>query len=127
MTCEIVPAERKHFEELLGMIPMHRVKGYTGIADGKVIGVGGLYHYPDGTVAASLALSDEARAYPILLMKTAKRVLKDARAAGIREVVALADLEIPRAREFLNHLGFFPEVVEKAGKETEVWKWIQSR
>jgi N-acetylglutamate synthase-like GNAT family acetyltransferase len=123
MTCEIVPAERKHFVELLGAIPLHRVKGYAGIANGKVVGVGGVYYFPDGTIAASLALSESARRFPKTLLKVAKQVMKDARETGVKELVALADLSIPRAREFLLHLGFLPEFIEADGKQVEVFKW----
>jgi len=83
-----------------------RIKAVTGEIDGRVIGVGGLAFLPGGTVVAWAALTDEARKAKVSLHKAGLRMMRDARAAGFKRVVASADAQSPTAVRWLKRLGF---------------------
>lgn len=85
-----------------------RIRALTGEVDGRVIGVGGLAYLPGGTVAAWAALTDEARACKVSLHRAGLRFMADIKAAGIRRVVASADIHSPAALRWLLRLGFRP-------------------
>jgi len=113
------PARAGDLEAIDGSHLACRVKGITAELDGRPIGMGGLVMRPDGTVWASLALAEGARRYKVTLHKAALMLLAEARAMGIRRVLAKAEKGRARAAEWLARLGF--ERHDEAGEA--VWLW----
>jgi hypothetical protein len=81
--------------------------GWTGIADGVVVGAGGLVPVV-GEHIAFITLLDERYRIPSVFYRLARRVLVDAQARGLPRVVTMADMRIPRTRAWLLRLGFHP-------------------
>jgi topoisomerase IA-like protein len=111
----ISPTTPADVEEFKHATPPYRIRAVTGRVDGRIVGIGGIAYLPDGTVAAFLEATDEARKYAVTLHKTALRSLK-----GYRKLVALCDPEIEAAPRWLKRLGFEPvdglEVYVKHGR-----------
>lgn len=85
-----------------------RIRALTGEVDGRVIGVGGLAHLPGGAVVAWAALTDEARHYKVALHRAGLRMMREAKTAGYKRVVASADPQSAAALRWLLRLGFDP-------------------
>lgn len=83
------------------------VRAIAGEVDGQVVGIGGLA-FVKGIVLAFADLDDEMRRRPIALHKAALGFLRQAKQAGHRHVFAECDRNIPRARPWLERLGFRP-------------------
>jgi hypothetical protein len=81
------------------------VRARVGDLDGKIIAIGGLLR-ADGRWFAFLDLTDEARRYKMTLMRTAKRMLAEAREQGVRFIYAERDENEPGAAAWLQSLGF---------------------
>jgi hypothetical protein len=96
-----------------------RIKAWTALIDGRVIGVGGIGFMPDGAVVALAQMTDEMRAHRFALHRAAKRFLADVKASGIQELVTLADQDITGAENWLHHLGFVPVV----RNGVRIWLW----
>lgn len=97
-----------------------RIKALTGVQDGAIIGIGGLGFTPDGTVIGFAELTAAARACKFALHRTALRVLAEARAAGVREIIVSADPAFEAAQRWLDRLGFEP----LSGR---LWRWTCTR
>lgn len=110
MAVEVRPATANDFLEMRQSLPPVRVRAFAGVEDGKVIALGGIGYNGEGRFQVFFDLSeDEARKrYPIALVKTAKRILVEAKEAGIPRVIARCDRRIPEAERFLLWLGFTP-------------------
>jgi hypothetical protein len=113
------PATRADFDAMLAEPLPWRVRATAAEVDGKLIGVGGLAFLPDGTIGAFVHAFDEARKYPVSMHRAGLKTMADARALGIRRVVALADKNIDRATPWLERLGFRKMIQEGEG----VWVW----
>lgn len=116
---EVRPATRADVEAFLPEPLPWRVRAFTGLLDGEIVGIGGLAYLPDGTVMAFLHGSDKARACRLSLHKAARRVLSEARGKGLRTIVAEADHTIEPAERWLLRLGFKP--VDHDGERVYVW------
>lgn len=114
----IRPSTPEDFDLFAERLP-YRVRAWTGEQDGKVLGIGGVYLAPDGTVGAWLQLLPGAERYPVTLHKTALRFLDDQKQRGVKTIVAMADDLIPSAERWLQRLGFEPVLVE----EKKVYRW----
>jgi hypothetical protein len=116
----IRPSIAADFDQIDKELPF-RVKSMTGLVGDRVIGVGGVGISPDGTRIGFTWLSDEARkSYPKELHWTAKQFLKQAKADGIKQIVAVADIEVsPAAERWLKYLGF--EMNELDGEKVWIW------
>jgi len=64
MRVELRPTIAEDLAYVIAVPLPHRIRAVTALADGKVIGVGGIAHRPDGTVVAFAAMLDEFRKYP---------------------------------------------------------------
>lgn len=98
-----------------------RVKALTGEIDGRAVAVGGLAFLPGGTVAAFAALTDEARACKVSLHRAGLRLMREAREAGIKRVVASAETRSEPAMRWLLRLGFEP-IESDNERTTFVWR-----
>ena len=107
----------------IGVPLPHRIKGLCGVdEEGRVLGTGGVAFLQDGRRMAFVNLTPGAAAYKVTLHKAALRALREAREAGIKELIATADMAASEAAErWLSRLGFKPEA---NGAET-VWIWRQ--
>jgi hypothetical protein len=90
----------------------------TGLVDGKIVAIGGLAYLPDGTVGAFLQIDEEARGFPVLLHKTALKILRE---SGQKRIVALAEQTTPSAKRWLHRLGF-RAVTEVNGETVYLWQ-----
>lgn len=104
----ISPTTPADVEEFKQQTPPYRIRAVTGRVDGRIVGIGGIAYLPDGTVAAFLEATDEARRHAVTLHREARKVLSEAARAGHRMVVALADTSIEAAPRWLKRLGFEP-------------------
>lgn len=115
------PTVRADFDALECKAPA-RVKAVTGVdVDGNIVGFGGVAYLPSGEVMAFSELTERAKASPMSLHKAALRVIREAKEAGVKEMLAISDYERSKAAgRWLARLGFFPE--ERFGKLVWVWK-----
>jgi N-acetylglutamate synthase-like GNAT family acetyltransferase len=114
------PTVRSDFDAL-ECKALARVKAVTGVdADGNIVGFGGIAYLPNGEVMAFSELTERAKESPLSLHKAALRVIREAKEAGIKELVAISDYERSEAAgRWLARLGFYPR---KRRGET-VWMW----
>lgn len=111
-----IASDFAHFLE----VPLpNRVMAITAELEGRIIGIGGFRFTPDGVVAAFVLMKEEARRYRVAIHRAGLRAMAQARAAGIRRIVALAEETRPEAAPWLARLGFRP--VEHQGET--VWLW----
>jgi hypothetical protein len=99
----------------------YRIKAYSGLDGGEVIAIGGLGFLPDGKVTAFADLNDHARSVQggLVLHRIARRVLDEAKAAGIGRLIAQLDDTIPAAERWLRRLGFEP----LTPNDKAIWIW----
>jgi hypothetical protein len=121
MAFTLRPTVRSDFDEL-HCLALARVKAVTGVdADGNIVGFGGVAYLKNGDVMAFTELKENAKSSPVSLHKAALRVIREAKEAGIKEMLAFSDYERSKvAGKWLARLGFFPE--ERRGKLVWVWK-----
>ena len=101
----IRPATAADIEAFSTMTDTPSIRGYVGEIDGRIIGMGGLA-FARGWWFAFCNLTEEARAHKMAIMRTAKRILAEARRDGIRFVYVERDPQEPRADVWLASLGF---------------------
>lgn len=107
MKVEIRPATLADLDAYAVEQAQYRVRGYVGLIDGIIVGIGGIAYLSNGQMLAFLNLDQEARdKAPVALMKVAVRVLREARERGIQTINAVCDDTIPAASRFLARLGF---------------------
>ena len=113
-TVTLTPATREDFAELAArsehtpMIPPVRVVAIAGKVDGKVIAIGGIAFWPNGTKQAFADIGEEARKYPIALHKAALAVIELAKKHNCKQLRAVADEPKVVAEKWLMRLGFEP-------------------
>jgi len=117
---KVRPTTPQDVETFLGKSPPYTFKGETGLVDGEIVGIGGIAKLPDGTALAFLHLAPGAERYAVTLHRTAKRIIAETKARGVRKIVALADLSIEAAERWLLRLGFEP--VEVEGEVVYIWQ-----
>jgi N-acetylglutamate synthase-like GNAT family acetyltransferase len=77
------------------------------VVDGRVVGAGGIVPVV-GEYVAFITLLDERYRIASVFYRLARRVVADAEARGLPRVVTMADMRVPRTREWLTRLGFRP-------------------
>jgi hypothetical protein len=102
---------------MVGRVPF-TADAVAATIDGQLVAVGGLA-IVSGVATAFLDVKDEARDFPILMHRTAMRILARAKASGRRHIYAAYDPTDERAVRWLVRLGFRP--VEDS--EAAVMKW----
>jgi len=113
----IRPATAADLIAFYGRPPPASVRALVAILDGRPVGVGGL-KYEGGADGETLlvAFSDlrpELRAYPVAIMRAARRVVASMQG---RPAIALADPAEPGAPAFLARLGFVHAASTAAGE-----------
>ena len=106
----IRPTTRADCEAFYGKALPYRIKAYTGLIDDEVVAIGGLGFPPEGPAIGFADLKDIARQWPyaVELHRFARKVIAEAKAAGVPRIVAKADTSIEAAARWLRRLGFEP-------------------
>ena len=112
---EAVPLDQRLFREFYGKPPPSLIRGYAGLIDGRVVGVGGVVFMGDYWLAFC-DLKDEARGNLRVICKTAVKVRAMIATRCRLPVIAFQDSSEPTAPGFLKHMGFVQD-------EEGVWRW----
>jgi hypothetical protein len=121
-----VPADLPH---VIGEPLPWRIRTITALADGRVIGLGGVAFPPGSPAIAFVQLapapdggSPEARRYPLAFHRAGLMAMDMIRASGVAQVIATADPGSPAAVRWLKRLGFAAaERQDIAGRVLFVW------
>lgn len=119
-TVEIRPATRADIDALLDEPLPYRVRAWAVERDGELLGVGGFAYQPRDVIAAFVIKAAGAEKYPVALHRAGLKAMAEARRAGFRRVVALAQLGNEAAERWLARLGFKPLMVD--GERAWVWE-----
>lgn len=109
---ELIPTTQAHIAELADKNVPFRVKAVTATVDGRVVGIGGIGFPKDGMPTAFAFITDELRARKVTLHKIGLRCVSEWRAAGIRQVMALADSNVNAAERWLLRYGFEKQIID---------------
>jgi hypothetical protein len=102
------PATRADIESYAGRPSAQTIRAIVGELDGEIIAIGGLA-IVKGRYYAFLDLKEEARQYKMHIMRTAIRMLTEARRTGVRFIFAEADQSECKSVAWLRRLGFKPD------------------
>lgn len=104
-------------------IPYRNISWAAVTDAGELVGLGGIAFLPDGSRMAFTEMREEARKSPVALHKAGLHCIQYARAAGIKELIACADMaRTDVAERWLKRLGFKQEII----RGCPVWKWKNS-
>jgi GNAT superfamily N-acetyltransferase len=117
---ELRPAVSADFDQFVHEPLPYRVRAFTAVRDGEILGIGGLAFLPNEAVAAFLLIKNDARRYRVALHKAGLFTMQEARRLGICRVVALAQDGIEAAAPWLLRLGFHPITVD--GQTVYAWE-----
>ena len=109
---KIVPANRQHIESLYKELPGPSLRAVAVLDGDRVIGVGGTFLLA-GVRIVFANMTDELRHQHKRSLVKAYRAVKEMFG---EKVFAQCDHRIPKAAEFLTHLGF-----EKVNEDFYVW------
>jgi hypothetical protein len=105
---EIVPATQAMIDKLYGKPIPRTARAIAVVEGGEVLGVGGVY-VEGGRQVVFAGMTDAARSdlrkHTKVLLRAARDVM-DIAAQRRLQIFALADPQVPKSREFLEHLGF---------------------
>jgi RimJ/RimL family protein N-acetyltransferase len=113
------PTVEADFVALQGKPPLFRCRCLTAVVDGRVIGIGGIVHAPDGTVWASVLMAAEAQRYPVAIHRAGRAAIAMFRQLGLRRVLAAAERNNLKAERWLRRLGFRETAL--GGQRVFVW------
>lgn len=116
----IRPATRADIDSLIAEKLPYRIRAFAVENDGKLLGVGGFAYQPNDTIAAFVLKAPGAEKYKVALHRAGLMAMQEAKAAGFRRVVALAEKTNPAAERWLSRLGFKQVMVE--GEQAWVWE-----
>jgi hypothetical protein len=114
---ECRPATPEDFDEP----PVYRVRAWTAFKDGRKIGIGGLGFPPGMPVVLWAELTDELRKHPVALHKIGLMGMREARASGVRYMVATTDIGFEAADRWIKRLGFVETGEVQDGKKVHAW------
>jgi hypothetical protein len=121
LSFRIAPTTKADCEAFYGKELPYRIKAYTGFIDDEVVAIGGLGFPPEGPTIGFADMKETARQWPyaVELHRFARRVIKEAKEAGVPRIVASADTSIEAAERWLKRLGF-------EHLNGTIWVWRQS-
>ena len=114
------PATRADIDRLIDEPLPYRVRAFALEVNGEFLGVGGFAYQPNDTIAAFLLKVPGAEKYKFSLHRAGLKVMEEAKAAGFRRVVALAEKTNPAAERWLKRLGFKQVMVD--GEQAWIWE-----
>jgi hypothetical protein len=106
MRVELRPTVAADLPQVIGEPLPHRIRAITALADGRVLGIGGIGFRPDGAVIAFVQMAAEARKYPAAIHRAGLAAMRMVRASGVPRVLAEAQPGNPAAARWLERLGF---------------------
>jgi hypothetical protein len=108
--CEVIvrPATSDDINRFSDLSPKPSVRAWVAEKDNQIIALGGLA-LVRGRWFAFLDLKPEARQYKMHIMRSALRLLAQARADDIRYIYANIGPDEPKAEAWLHRLGFRPD------------------
>lgn len=117
----IRPTTKADCEAFYGKELPYRIKAYSGFLGDEVVAIGGLGFPPEAGTIAFADMKDVARQWPyaVELHRFARRIIKEAKEAGVQRIVASADIKIEAAERWLKRLGF-------EHLNGTIWIWRQS-
>jgi N-acetylglutamate synthase-like GNAT family acetyltransferase len=110
-------ATREDIERFVDLANKPTIKAFVGEVDGQIVAMGGLA-FSRGRWFAFCDLVDAGRHHKFGIARTAKRVLAEAKAQGIKYVYAEADPNEPGAVRWLARLGF-----ERDPRTQYLYRW----
>lgn len=116
----IRPATRADIDQLISEPLPYRIRAFAVEQDGKLLGVGGFAYQPNDIIAAFVLKAPGAEKYKLSLHRAGLMAMAEAKAAGFRRVVALAEKANPAAERWLSRLGFKQVMVD--GEQAWVWE-----
>ena len=105
MSFSVRPATPEDIEEFSDIQTRPTARAWVGERDGKIIAMAG-FALREGRWIAFCDLTEEARPYKMTIMRTAKKIMNEARAMGIRYVYAEASQFEVGAVRWMQSLGF---------------------
>ena len=118
---EVRPATLDDFDEP----PVYRVRAWVALKDGQKIGIGGLGFPPNMPVVIWAELTDELRKHPIALHKIGLMGMREARAMGVRYMIATTAVGFEAAERWIARLGFVEtgeiQLEDSTGKKVHAW------
>lgn len=105
MSFTVRPATREDIEKFSDMPAKPTAKAWAGELDGRLIALAG-FAMQNGRWVAFCDLTEDARPHKMTIMRTAKRIMKEAKAMGIRYLYAEASPHEENAVRWLTSLGF---------------------
>jgi N-acetylglutamate synthase-like GNAT family acetyltransferase len=115
----IRPATRADIDQLIDEPLPWRVRALAMEHDGKLLAVGGFAYQPGDVIAAFLLRTPEAAKYKVTLHRAGMVAMKEAKEAGYRRVVALAEKTNPAAERWLARFGFKQVMID----QEKAWVW----
>lgn len=110
MSLNIRPARASDYDALIGSGIQYRSYAYVAEDDGKVIAAGGFAILNSGAAQMFLHAEPEAiEKHRMLACRMARRVIAEAKKRGFYRIVAECDFDRPKAKRFLEWLGFVDE------------------
>ena len=92
----------------------YRVRGFTGVVDDRIIGIGGIAYTPNYGIYAFGEFDEEARQYPVALHKAGLAMISLLKDLKANNVMAHAARDVEASVRWLERLGF-----EHTGTHTE--------
>lgn len=115
----IRPATRADIDQLITEPLPYRIRAFAVEDNGKLLGVGGFAYQPHDTIAAFVLKAPGAERYKLALHRAGLMAMEEAKQAGFKRVVALAEKTNPAAERWLSRLGFKQVMIEKE----KAWVW----
>ena len=105
--------------------PLYRVRAWVALKDGQKIGIGGLGFPPGMPVVIWAELTDELRKHPVSLHKIGLMGMREARAMGVRYMIATTAVGFEAAERWIARLGFVEtgeiQLENSTGKKVHAW------
>lgn len=98
-------ATKEDIDAFSDMTGKPTLKAYVGEIDGRIVALAGLA-LDKGRWIAFCDLHEDARPFRMTIARTAKRIMAEARASGVRFIYANMDKDEPGACRWLQSLGF---------------------
>ncbi len=108
-TSTVDPATLEDIQLFAKDAPYPSMKAWTGKVEGKPVALGGLARGRDGRWMIFFDITDEARPYKMMIVKTARMIMSEARKMNLKFVYAMPDCNEPLAMKWLGRLGFEPD------------------
>ena len=101
--------------------PVYRVRAWAAFKDGKRVGIGGLGYPPGMPVVLWADITDEFRKHPVALHKIGLMCMREARATGVRYMVATTTVGFEAAERWIKRMGFVETGEVQGNQKVHAW------